>query len=141
MKRRVVLLVEDNPGDADLLAELFGEVDAPPELHTVSDGEAALQFLRRRGAFQKAPRPDLVLLDLNLPKVGGREVLEAMKGNPRLQRIPVVILSSSQAEEDVRTSYDLGANGYLKKPVALDQFEEVVEAIHAFWFKSALLPT
>jgi CheY-like chemotaxis protein len=127
-----ILLVEDNPDDIDLTVEALRENRSTHHLHVVENGTDALAFLRRDGTYAAAPRPDLVLLDLNLPKKSGYEVLEAIKADPRLQRIPVVILTSSAAESDRRRSADLGADGYVTKPVDLDDFLRVVEAINHF---------
>lgn len=127
-----ILLVEDNPDDIDLTVEALRENHSTHHLHVVENGTDALAFLRRDGTYAMAPRPDLVLLDLNLPKKSGYEVLEAIKADPRLQRIPVVILTSSAAESDRRRSADLGADGYVTKPVDLDDFLRVVEAINHF---------
>lgn len=138
---RVVLLVEDNPADADLLEESFLDLERHHTIHTVGDGEAALDFLYRRGAYGDAPTPDLVLLDLNLPKKDGRQVLAEAKADPGLRRIPILVLSSSRSPADVSTCYDLGANGYLKKPVDLGRFQDLVAAIDTFWFGMAEPPT
>jgi CheY-like chemotaxis protein len=127
-----ILLVEDNPDDIDLTVEALRENQSTHHLHVVENGTEALAFLRRDGTYAGAPRPDLVLLDLNLPKKSGYEVLAAIKTDPLLQRIPVVILTSSAAETDRRRSVDLGADGYVTKPVDLDDFLRVVEAINHF---------
>ncbi len=126
-------MIEDNPGDARLAREALKEGRLQTHLNVAADGEAGLDFLRRRGAHAAAPRPDLILLDLNLPGKSGREVLAEIKADPSLRRIPVVILSSSQAEKDVRDSYDLHANCYVAKPGDLDQFLGAVRAIEDFW--------
>jgi CheY-like chemotaxis protein len=135
-----VLLVEDNPGDVRLTREAFKEGKRRINLSVVPDGEQALAFLHRQGAHAAAPRPDLILLDLNLPRKGGREVLAEIKADARLRRIPVVVLSTSQAEPDVRACYDLHANCYLVKPIDLDQFLGVVRAIEDFWLTVVKLP-
>jgi CheY-like chemotaxis protein len=127
-----ILLVEDNPDDIDLTVEALRENRSTHHLHVVENGTDALAFLRRDGTYAGAPRPDLVLLDLNLPKKSGYDVLTAIKADPQLQRIPVVILTSSSAESDRRRSVDLGADGYVTKPVDLDDFLRVVEAINHF---------
>jgi len=135
-----ILLVEDNPGDVRLTVEALKEAKVRNELYVVGDGVAALAFLRREGEYASAPRPDLILLDLNLPKKDGREVLAEIKGDPDLRRIPVVILTVSQAEEDILRSYDLHANCYVTKPVGLDQFLNIVESIEDFWLTIVQLP-
>ncbi|MEW5928838.1 MAG: response regulator [Gemmatimonadota bacterium] len=136
-----VLLVEDNPGDVRLMREAFWEVDVRHCLHTASDGVEAIDFLRRRDGYARAPRPDLIVLDLNLPRKDGREVLAEIKADDRLRHIPVVVLSSSTAAEDVAGAYDLHANCYVSKPVDFDEFVNVVRSIETFWFNTARLPT
>ncbi|HEX8275919.1 MAG TPA: response regulator [Longimicrobiaceae bacterium] len=136
-----VLLVEDNPGDVRLMREAFWEVDVRHCLHTASDGVEAIDFLRRRDGYARAPRPDLIVLDLNLPRKDGREVLAEIKADARLRHIPVVVLSSSTAAEDVAGAYDLHANCYVSKPVDFEQFVGVVRSIETFWFNTARLPT
>ncbi len=135
-----ILLVEDNPGDARLTIEAMREAKLSNHLHVVEDGVEAMQFLRREGRFGAAPRPDLILLDLNLPKKDGREVLAEIKSDPALKRIPVVVLTTSRAEQDVLAAYDLHANCYVTKPVDLDQFMKIVQQIDAFWIKLVILP-
>ena len=135
-----ILLVEDSPSDVELTREALAEAKLRNHLHVASDGVAALAFLRRQGAHAAAPRPDLVLLDLNLPRVDGREVLAALKADPALADIPVVILTTSAAEEDILRSYQLHANCYVTKPVDLDQFVKVVRAIEGFWLEIVKLP-
>jgi chemotaxis family two-component system response regulator Rcp1 len=135
-----ILMVEDNPGDVRLTMEALKEAKVRNNLHTVEDGVEALAFLRREGRYAEAPRPDLVLLDLNLPKMNGREVLAEIKEDPELRRIPVVILTVSQAEQDIVKSYNLHANCYITKPVDLDQFLEVVKSIENFWLTVVMLP-
>jgi len=135
-----ILLVEDNPGDVRLTREALREGKVRNNLNVVDDGVKALAFLRREGEYADAPRPDLVLLDLNLPRMGGREVLEAIKANPELRSIPVVVLTSSQAEQDIARAYELRANCYVTKPVDLDQFISVVKSIEDFWFTIVRLP-
>jgi two-component system, chemotaxis family, response regulator Rcp1 len=135
-----VLLVEDNPGDVRLTREALKEGKVRNNLYVVSDGTEALSFLRREGDHAGAVRPDLILLDLNLPRMDGRQVLEEIKGDPELRMIPVVILTSSQAEQDILKAYDLHANCYVTKPVDLDQFITVVQSIESFWFTIVKLP-
>jgi CheY-like chemotaxis protein len=135
-----ILLVEDNPADADLTRENLEASKIYNELHVTSDGVEALDFLRCQGAHKEAPRPDLVLLDLNLPRKDGREVLAEMKADESLRRIPVVILTSSQAEEDVLRSYELQASAYVTKPVDLEGFTKIVNGIESFWFSVVLFP-
>jgi CheY-like chemotaxis protein len=136
-----VLLVEDNPGDVRLTREALKEGKVNNNLHVAPDGVEALAFLRREGPHAGAVQPDLILLDLNLPRKGGREVLEEIKSDPALRHIPVVILTSSQAEQDIARAYDLHANCYISKPVDLDQFINVVRSIEDFWFTVVKLPT
>jgi chemotaxis family two-component system response regulator Rcp1 len=135
-----LLLVEDNPGDVRLTQEALREGKVRNHLNVVVDGVEALAFLRREGQYANAPQPDLILLDLNLPKKSGREVLAEIKEDPALKRIPVVILTVSKAEEDVLKSYNLHANCYITKPVDLDQFLEVVKSIEDFWLTVVVLP-
>jgi CheY-like chemotaxis protein len=135
-----VLLVEDSPGDVRLTQEAFREANESIRLHIASDGVEAMAFLNQEGAHARAPRPDLVLLDLNLPKMDGREVLGHIKENESLKTIPTVILTTSDAEVDVVKSYQLQANCYLKKPVQLDAFESLVKSINDFWLTKVTLP-
>ncbi|HUU31511.1 MAG TPA: response regulator [Phycisphaerae bacterium] len=135
-----VLLVEDNPGDVRLTTEALREGKIPHHLHVVSDGVEAMAFLRREGPYADAPRPDLILLDLNLPKKDGREVLAEIKADENLKRIPVVVLTTSQAEEDILRTYELHANCYVTKPVDLQQFIAVIRAIEEYWLATARLP-
>lgn len=135
-----VLLVEDNPGDVRLMREAFWEVDVRHCLHTAADGVEAIDFLRRREGYARAPRPDLIVLDLNLPRKDGREVLAEIKRDVRLRHIPVVVLSSSTSDEDVSGAYDLHANCYVGKPVDFEEFVRVVRSIETFWFNTARLP-
>ena len=135
-----ILLVEDNPGDVRLTEEAFKQGRIENDLHVVSDGTEALDFLAQRGEFADAPRPDLILLDLNLPRTDGEEVLEELKGDPELRSIPVIVLTSSRAEEDIARSYELHANAYLTKPVDPDEFIETVRAFEEFWFSVVRLP-
>ena len=136
-----ILLVEDNPGDVRLTVEALKEGKLRNRMNVVEDGEKALAYLRREAGYEDAARPDLVLLDLNLPRKDGREVLADMKADPDLKRIPVVVLTTSKAEEDILKSYDLHANCYITKPVDLDQFIGVVKSIESFWFSVVSLPT
>ncbi len=135
-----ILLVEDNPGDADLAREALEDTKLHNRLHVVDDGEKALAFLRRQGAYAGVPRPDLILLDLNLPRKDGREVLAEIKTDDHLKRIPVVILTTSRAEEDVLKTYNLHANCYISKPIDLNQFMRVVKSIEDFWLSIVVLP-
>jgi CheY-like chemotaxis protein len=135
-----ILLVEDNPADVRLTREALRDAKVTNRLNVVADGVAALDYLYRRGDHAGATRPDLVLLDLNLPRKDGREVLEEIKSDPRLRSIPVVVLTTSRAEEDVLRSYDLHANCYITKPVDLGQFLAVVRAIDDFWLAVVRLP-
>ena len=135
-----ILLVEDNPGDVRLTIEALRESKLHNQLNVARDGVEALAFLRRDGAFSDAVRPDLIVLDLNLPKKDGREVLAEIKADPALRTIPVVILTTSRAERDVLRSYELQANCYITKPVDLDQFMTVVKSIEDFWLTIVRLP-
>jgi len=135
-----ILLVEDNPGDVRLTQEALREAKVRNNLHVVSDGEEALKFLYRRDGYSDAPRPDIILLDLNLPKKNGQEVLAEIKADPGLRRIPVVILTTSKAEEDILKSYDLHANCYVTKPVDFEQFIRVIQSIQEFWLTVVKLP-
>jgi len=135
-----ILLVEDNPGDVRLTIEALKDAKVRNRITVAGDGEAALACLRRQGQYADAPRPDLILLDLNLPRIDGREVLRQIKADECLRSIPVVILTTSQAEQDIVKTYDLHANCYITKPVDLDRFIEVVRAIESFWFTIVKLP-
>lgn len=135
-----ILLVEDNPGDADLAREALENTKLNNRLYVVDDGEKAMSFLLREGPYAEMPRPDLILLDLNLPRKDGRQVLAEIKLNDDLKRIPVVILTTSQAEEDVIRTYDLHANCYITKPINLNQFLHVVRSIESFWLSIVILP-
>ena len=144
-KRRIartveILLVEDNPGDVRLTQEAFKEGKLTNRLSVVGDGAEALAFLRREGAYGQASRPDLILLDLNLPKKDGRQVLAELKADAGLKRIPVVVLTTSQAEADILKAYDLHANCYITKPVDLEQFLVVIRSIEEFWLSMVKLP-
>jgi chemotaxis family two-component system response regulator Rcp1 len=135
-----VLLVEDNPGDVRLTQEAFRDANSSVHLHVASDGVQAMAFLRHEGTDARAPRPDLILLDLNLPKMDGRAVLADIKKDDSLKTIPTVILTTSESEADILQSYQLQANCYLSKPVRLDAFEAVVKSINDFWLTRAKLP-
>lgn len=135
-----ILLVEDNPGDVELTREALHDSKVHMNLSVVHDGVEALAFLRREGPYGDAPRPDLILLDLNLPRKDGRTVLGEIKAEPELRQIPVVILTSSQAEQDILRAYALHANCYVTKPVDLDQFITIVRSIEQFWFTIVKLP-
>jgi two-component system, chemotaxis family, response regulator Rcp1 len=135
-----ILLVEDNPGDVRLTREALKEAKFRNELHVVSDGVEAVDYLRRKGAFASVLRPHLILLDLNLPRKDGREVLAEIKNDPDLRRIPVVVLTTSEAEVDILKAYDLHANCYISKPVDIDQFMTVVRAIEDFWLTVVKIP-
>jgi CheY-like chemotaxis protein len=135
-----ILLVEDNPGDIRLTLEALKENKMNNTLHVVKDGVQAMAFLNREGEHSDAPRPDLILLDLNLPRKDGREVLSEIKADASLRRIPVVILTTSQAEEDILRTYNLHANCFVTKPVDLDQFIKVVQSIEQFWLTIVKLP-
>jgi len=135
-----VLLVEDDPGDVLMTREAFEHYKIRNKLHVVSDGEEAVQFLRREGEYADAVRPDLILLDLNLPRVDGREVLALVKGDEKLRSIPVVVLTTSEAEEDILKSYHLHANAYVTKPVDFDRFLDVVRKIDEFFVTVVKLP-
>jgi CheY-like chemotaxis protein len=135
-----ILLVEDNPADVVLAREALDEVDLPTTIHVVEDGVSALRFLRQVDLFSGAPRPTLILLDLNLPRKSGREVLAEIKADPSLCRIPIVILTTSDAEDDVRRAYDLHANCYIVKPYDYYSFVEAIRSIRHFWFRVVRLP-
>ena len=135
-----ILLVEDNPGDVDLTRETLLDSKLLNHMSVVNNGVEAMAYLRREGKYVDATRPDLILLDLNLPKKDGREVLAEVKVDERLRRIPVVVLTTSSAEKDILQTYDLHANCYITKPVNLDQFSAVVRAIENFWFTIVRLP-
>jgi two-component system, chemotaxis family, response regulator Rcp1 len=136
-----ILLVEDNPGDERLTREALKEGKVYHKLHWAKDGVEAMEFLQRRGKYRDAPRPDIILLDLNLPKKDGREVLSEIKQDADLRYIPVVILTTSKAEEDVLKSYHLHANCYVTKPVDLEKFITVVQSIDRFWLTVVTLPS
>jgi CheY-like chemotaxis protein len=135
-----ILLVEDNPGDVRLTVEALREGRIVNSLRVVNDGDAAMDFVHKRGEYRDAPRPDLILLDLNLPRKDGREVLEELKGDPDLHRIPVIVLTTSSSEADVLRSYDLHANCYISKPIGYDDFMAAVRSMENFWLKVVTLP-
>ncbi|MCG2777279.1 MAG: response regulator [Desulfobacterales bacterium] len=136
-----ILLVDDNPGDVRLTQEAFNDGKMLNKLHVAEDGMEALAFLKREGKYTDAPRPELILLDLNMPRKDGRDVLAEIKADRDLKRIPVVILTTSRSEEDILKSYDLNANCYITKPVELDKFIEVVKFIEDFWLTIVKLPS
>ena len=140
MKSVRVLLVEDNPGDADLTRESLEMARIHMDLQVVIDGEEAMQYLRREGQYANAERPDFILLDLNLPKLDGREVLAQIKADPSLRVIPVVVLSSSESEHDIGATYSLGANCYVTKPLDLAAFQKILASLKDFWFTIVRFP-
>lgn len=135
-----ILMVEDSLGDARMTQEAFKEGKIINRLYVTGDGIDALAFLRKEGPYEAVPRPDLILLDLNLPRMDGREFLTIVKEDPDLRRIPIVVLTSSMAEQDIIKSYDLHANCYVTKPVSIDQFVKVVHTVEDFWFTIVRLP-
>jgi two-component system, chemotaxis family, response regulator Rcp1 len=136
-----ILLVEDSPSDAKLTISALKLAKVANDLHHVEDGVQAMEFLRRQGKYEKSPRPDLILLDLNLPRKDGREVLKEMKEDPKYTNIPVIVLTTSNAEKDVLQSYQLHCNCYVTKPVNFDRFLECVRSIEHFWLSVVVLPT
>lgn len=136
-----VLLVEDDPGDVELTTELLNGSKLKLNLNVVEDGEKAMKYLRKEEEYADKPRPDLILLDLNLPRKNGREVLKEIKSDPQLKRIPVIILTTSQAEQDIIETYDLGASSYVTKPVGLEELKKVVKAIDEFWLTVVRFPS
>lgn len=138
--RLEILLVEDSPGDVRLTQELFRDANLDIRLHVASDGVEAMSFLRQEDAYAESPRPDFILLDLNLPRMDGREVLSHIKTDPLLRTIPTLILTTSDSEEDILRSYELQANCYLRKPVQLEAFEGLVKSINEFWLTRVKLP-
>lgn len=140
MRLAHILLVEDSPEDVLFTEEALKEAKVANELHVAEDGEQALDYVNRRGSHADAPRPDLIILDLNLPKLDGREVLAELKDDPDLKRIPVVVLTMSASEEDVIRAYDQHANAYVRKPIGLDRFVEIVRSIDEFWLGIVTLP-
>ena len=135
-----IMLVEDNPGDVRLTREALKEAKVRNNLSVVDDGVEAMKFLHRKGSYATAPRPDIILLDLNLPRKDGRQVLAEVKADPDLRRIPVVILTTSKAEEDILKTYDLHANCFISKPVDFEQFIRVIQSIEHFWLAIVTLP-
>jgi chemotaxis family two-component system response regulator Rcp1 len=140
MKVVDLLLVEDNPGDVRLTEEALRDAGMPVHLSVATDGVEAVDFLHRRGKYKDAPRPDLILLDLNLPKKNGPEVLSDIKTDPDLKRIPVLVMTTSSEPNDIQKAYSLNANCYITKPIQLDDFLSVIHSIENFWLKTALLP-
>ena len=135
-----ILLVEDNPGDVRLTVEALRGAKVANQLHVVGDGEEAIEFLRREGRHTDAPRPDIVLLDLNLPRLDGRDVLADIKADPDLAKIPIIVLTSSTAERDIQQAYELHANCYISKPVDFTEFIHAVRSLEGFWLKIVRLP-
>ncbi len=135
-----ILLVEDNPGDVFLTQEALREGQFPHRLSVAEDGEQALRFLRREGAYKNAPQPDLIFMDLNLPKKDGREVLAEVKNDPALRHIPVIVLTMSEADQDVARAYKLHANCYLTKPIQMDDFLNMIRSVEDFWLRVVRLP-
>jgi chemotaxis family two-component system response regulator Rcp1 len=135
-----ILLVEDNPGDVRLTVEALRGAKVANQLHVVGDGEEAIEFLRQEGRHTDAPRPDIVLLDLNLPRLDGRDVLADIKADPVLAKIPIIVLTSSTAERDIQQAYELHANCYISKPVDFAEFIQAVRSLEGFWLKIVRLP-
>ncbi|MGB3496245.1 MAG: response regulator [Elainellaceae cyanobacterium] len=135
-----ILLVEDSPEDADLTVELLSEAKVFNRIHVVEDGVEAINFLRRRANYANSPRPDLILLDLNLPRKNGRELLSELKEDPDLKLIPVVVLTTSASDEDILRSYELNANCYVTKPVSIAEFSQVIQSIENFWLVAVKFP-
>jgi two-component system, chemotaxis family, response regulator Rcp1 len=135
-----ILIVEDSPSDAFIVREALKQAKEPSEVHSVSDGVEAMEFLHRRGQYASVPRPDVILLDLNLPRKDGRELLAEIKTEEKLKSIPVIVLTSSAADQDVSRAYSLHANCYLTKPADFREFKEMIQAIENFWFKNVTLP-
>ncbi len=135
-----ILLAEDNPGDVKLTRKALDQGDLLNNLHVVNDGVEAMKFLRSEGEYADTSMPDLLLLDLNMPKKDGRQVMQDMDADPELRRIPVVVLTSSEAEEDVVRSYELSANAYLTKPVDFDGFVDIINRLENFWFEIVKMP-
>jgi two-component system response regulator len=136
-----LLLIEDNSGDILLTKEAFEEIQFAENLNVVTDGEAALNFLYKQGSYQNAPTPDLIILDLNIPRIDGRELLAKIKTDENLKKIPVVVLSTSKSERDIKYCYELQANCYLIKPIDFEEFLEIVRFIQQFWLGIAKIPT
>lgn len=138
--RREILLVEDSPGDVLLVREALASLGTPNNVHVVGDGASAVRFLAREGDYSDKPLPDMILLDLNLPIMDGRDVLREVKSHPDWKTIPVAVLSTSDSEEDIQASYDLAANCYIVKPMSLDGFRKVIEAVESFWLSVVKFP-
>ncbi|UBV42875.1 response regulator [Deinococcus taeanensis] len=136
-----ILLVEDNPADVMLTQEAFEEAHFPHRLNHARDGLDALRFLRREGEHAAAPRPDVILMDLNMPRMSGLELLDLLKEDPELRSIPVIVLTTSRAESDIWRSYNLHANAYIPKPVSISEFVEVIQTLGNFWFHKVALPS
>lgn len=141
LRQAEILLVEDNPADVLMTRSAFEDFKITNTLHVVDDGVEALEFLRSQGAFAGSPRPDLIMLDLNLPRKNGREVLAEIKADPSLRHIPVVVLTTSRAEQDILEAYDLHANCYIVKPVGFVNFVEAIKSIKSYWFSLVTLPS
>ena len=141
LRQAEILLVEDNPADVLMTRSAFEDFKITNTLHVVDDGVEALEFLRGQGAFAGSPRPDLIMLDLNLPRMNGREVLAEIKADPELRHIPVVVLTTSRAEQDILEAYDLHANCYIVKPVGFINFVEAIKSIKSYWFSLVTLPS
>lgn len=135
-----ILLIEPNPGDARLFTESFADARIASDVHTVTDGEAALDFVHQRNEFDESPRPDIILLDFQLPGISGKDVLSELKSDSTLRSIPVIVLTSSDSEADIAQSYDLHANAYLQKPVDPDEFVDLVRSFEEFWLTFVRLP-
>ena len=135
-----ILLVEPNPGDARLFSESFDEASIATNIRTVSDGEAALDYIHQRGEYAECPRPDIVLLDFHLPGIGGDDVLAELKSEPEFRTVPVIVMTSSDAEEDIARSYDLHANAYVQKPIEPEAFLDLVRSFEDFWLTLVRLP-
>lgn len=136
-----ILLIEDNPGDIDLTLEAFQKTSTPNNVFVVEDGEEAIAFLKKEGQYENMCTPDIILLDLNLPKIDGRTVLAEIKSDESLKHIPVIVLTTSKSEDDILKSYKLHANCYISKPTGIKQFWEMVSYIESFWFKIVRLPS
>lgn len=139
-KPAIILLVEDNDGDAFIAQQVFAQSKIANELHIVEDGTDALEFLRKEGRYKDVPTPDMVLLDINLPKLDGKDVLREIKTDSKLKHLPVVMLTSSKSEVDIVKSYDYYANAYMVKPIDMDQFADAIKAFKRFWFSVVVLP-
>lgn len=138
--RRHILVIEDNSGDAYLIRKAFKENSEKPALHIIPNGEEALKFLYQKGDYREASRPDFIILDLNLPKQNGWDLLRIMKSDPLLKIIPIIVFSTSSDQSDINTVYNLHANCYIKKPIDLDQYFHIIQSIHSFWMNIVILP-